>query len=282
MSMNAFHARQHRHNPATAREIPVASSSSPVRARADVLLAARINCSRTRARHLIEAGEVRCAGVVINKPAQELPWDSPLTLAENAHPARCAFVSRGGDKLAGALSHTRMSVAGCRCLDVGQSTGGFTDCLLAAGAARVVGVDVGHGQLHPRLAADPRVRAFTGMNCRTLTAADLGEDMPEHGFERIVADVSFISITLILPRLPPLLAEKGQMLLLVKPQFEVGPKHVGKGGIVRDARLYADVEARLCRCCADLGLTVRQWFASPLLGGDGNHEFFLWVNRHES
>jgi 23S rRNA (cytidine1920-2'-O)/16S rRNA (cytidine1409-2'-O)-methyltransferase len=175
-----------------------------------------------------------------------------------------------------------MSVLGCRCLDVGQSTGGFTDCLLAAGAAQVVGVDVGHGQLHPRLAADPRVRAFTGMNCRTLTAADLADALPENGFERIVVDVSFISLALILPCLPPLLAAKGQMLLLVKPQFEVGPKGVGKGGIVRDVRLYAEVEAKLRRCCADLDLDVRQWFASALVGGDGNHEFFLWVTQHES
>ncbi|MDR3159289.1 MAG: TlyA family RNA methyltransferase [Zoogloeaceae bacterium] len=283
MSMNAFHARQRRPgNPAAIRESPVAPSSSSVRARADVLLAAQLDCSRTKARHLIEAGEVRCAGAVIGKPAQELPWNSPLTLAENALSVRCAFVSRGGDKLAGALSHTRMPVAGCCCLDVGQSTGGFTDCLLAAGAAQVVGVDVGRGQLHSRLAADPRVRAFTGVNCRTLTAADLGDAMPENGFERIVADVSFISLALVLPRLPPLLAAQGQMLLLIKPQFEVGLKNVGKGGIVRDARLYAGVEARLRRCCADLGLDVRQWFASSLVGGDGNHEFFIWVNRHES
>jgi 23S rRNA (cytidine1920-2'-O)/16S rRNA (cytidine1409-2'-O)-methyltransferase len=241
-----------------------------------VLLAARLDCSRARARHLIEAGKARADGVVIGKPAQALSGDSLLTLAEDAG---CAFVSRGGDKLAGALEHTRLPVAGCHCLDVGQSTGGFTDCLLAAGAARVTGVEAGHGQLHPRLLADPRVRVFTGMNARTLTAAGLGDALPDKGFDRVVADVSFISLTLILPSLPPLLAEDGQMLLLVKPQFEVGPRGIGKGGIVRDVRLYAEVEAKLRHCCADLGLEVRQWFASSLAGGDGNREFFIWTSK---
>lgn len=273
--MNAFHARRHKPGPATVREsLPAFAPSAGVRA--DVLLAAQLNCSRTKARHLIEAGKARHADAVIGKPAQALPGDSQLTLAEDA----CgAFVSRGGDKLSGALRHTRMSVAGCRCLDVGQSAGGFTDCLLAAGAEQVVGVDVGHGQLHPKLLVDPRVRAFTGINCRRLTAADLADALPENGFERIVADVSFISLALILPCLPPLLAADGQMLLLVKPQFEVGRKDVGKGGIVRDARLYAEVEAGLRRRCADLDLEVRQWFASSLVGGDGNREFFIWTSK---
>ncbi|MDR2365631.1 MAG: TlyA family rRNA (cytidine-2'-O)-methyltransferase [Zoogloeaceae bacterium] len=283
MSMNAFHARQRKPDAPAARRAafdqrlaPCPALSDALRTRADVLLAAQFDCSRARAKWLIQSGKACCADIVIRKPTQELPRNSRLTLAENA---RGAFVSRGGDKLAGALAHTRMSVAGCYCLDVGQSTGGFTDCLLTAGAARVTGVDVGQRQLAPRLLSDPRVRAFTGINCRTLTAADLGEAFPPRGFDRVTVDVSFISLTLILPSLSPLLAADGQMLLLVKPQFEVGPGGVGKGGIVRDARLYAEVEAKLRRCCAVLALNVRQWFASSLTGSDGNHEFFLWTSK---
>jgi 23S rRNA (cytidine1920-2'-O)/16S rRNA (cytidine1409-2'-O)-methyltransferase len=271
MSMNAFHARARRPSPPDAGAPPAAAGT-----RADVLLAAQFNCSRTEAKRLILAGKARCSDVLIRRAAQALPENSQIILAENA---RNAFVSRGGDKLAGALAHTRLSVKGCRCLDVGQSTGGFTDCLLAAGAAQVVGVDVGQRQLAPKLLSDPRVRAFTGVNCRTLAAADLGAAFPPDGFERIVADVSFISLTLILPCLPPLLAAGGQMLLLVKPQFEVGPGGIGKGGIVRDVRLYAKVEAKLRRCCVALGLEVQQWFASSLVGGDGNREFFIWTGK---
>jgi 23S rRNA (cytidine1920-2'-O)/16S rRNA (cytidine1409-2'-O)-methyltransferase len=177
------------------------------------------------------------------------------------------------------LAHTGIAVGGKVCLDVGQSTGGFTDCLLQNGARHVVGVDVGHGQLHSQLRADPAVTAIEGVNCRALSAADLGKALPEGGFELIVGDVSFISLTLILPQLPALLAADGDLLLLVKPQFEVGPDNIGKGGIVRDPTLYHDVEHKFRECAKTLGLTVRAWLDSPITGGDGNREFFIWLNK---
>jgi 23S rRNA (cytidine1920-2'-O)/16S rRNA (cytidine1409-2'-O)-methyltransferase len=273
MSMNSFHARQKKPRPAPqpAHERPAGMS------RVDALLVARgLAPSRTHAQYLVKAGRVSWAGGVIGKPATELPDDTPLTVA--ADPA-ASFVSRGGRKLAGALARTGIRAGGKACLDVGQSTGGFTDCLLQAGARHVVGVDVGHGQLHPQLRSDPSVTALEGINCRTLTAADLGTAFPDGGFDLIVGDLSFISLTLILPQLPPLLAEHGDLLLLVKPQFEVGPGKLGKGGIVKDPELYAEVEDRLHQCAASLGLTVRGWFDSPIAGGDGNREFFIWLNK---
>jgi len=142
----------------------------------------------------------------------------------------------------------------------------------------VVGVDVGHGQLHPRLKTESRLTAIEGVNCRHLSPADLGPALPPGGFDRIVGDVSFISLTLILPQLPPLLAPDGEMLLLVKPQFEVGPGNLGKGGIVRDPALYAEVEQKLRDFAQNLGLTVKAWLNSPIAGGDGNREFFIWLN----
>ncbi len=273
MSMNSFHARQKKPRPAlqAAHERPVGMS------RADALLVAQgLAPSRTAAQWLIREGRVAWAGGAIAKPALELPDDTPLTVAADpgAH-----YVSRGGQKLAGALAQTGLKVAGKICLDVGQSTGGFTDCLLQNGARHVVGVDVGRDQLHPQLRADPAVTAIEGVNCRSLTAADLGKAMPANGFDLIVGDLSFISLTLILPQLPPRLAAHGDLLLLVKPQFEVGPGGLGKGGIVRDPTLHGEVESNLRRCAASLGLTVRAWFASPISGGDGNREFFIWLNK---
>lgn len=245
--------------------------------RADrLLVASGLAASRTAAQRLIAAGRVRWDGEPVAKPAQELPSDDQLEVIPDPEDR---YVSRGGVKLAGALAETGVAAAGKVCLDVGQSTGGFTDCLLQAGAARVVGVDVGHGQLHPRLAGDSRVTALEGINCRALTAAGLGTSMPPTGFDLIVGDVSFISLTLVLPQLPPLLAAGGDLLLLVKPQFEVGPGGLGKGGIVRDPALYAEVEGKLRRSATDLGLTVRAWLDSPILGGDGNREYFIWLNK---
>jgi len=273
MSMNSFHSRKPRPAPA------VQEKARPERhgLRLDQLLVEQgLAASRTLAQRLIAAGQVACEGEVLLKPSQLLPADARLEVAAAADDS---YVSRGAIKLAAALRQSGVNPKGWVCLDVGQSTGGFTDCLLQAGAARVVGVDVGHAQLHPRLAADPRVTAFEGINCRALEAADLGEAMPAQGFDLIVADVSFISLTLILPRLPALLAPTGQMLLLVKPQFEVGPGGIGKGGIVRDPALYAAVERKLRQCCADNGLTVQGWFESPITGADGNREFFIWA-RH--
>jgi 23S rRNA (cytidine1920-2'-O)/16S rRNA (cytidine1409-2'-O)-methyltransferase len=210
-------------------------------------------------------------------------------------------VSRGGLKLEAALKQTGLNVAGLQCLDVGQSTGGFTDCLLQQGAAFVVGVDVGSAQLHPKLRADPRVLCVEGINARALDAADLvaayedstgadgqfdieeGEDTQagdfEPEFDLIVADLSFISQTLVLPAVVPLLKAGGTLLTLVKPQFELQPGQVGKGGIVKDAAMYVVVEQRLREACAELGLTVTAWFDSPIAGGDGNREFFIAARK---
>ncbi|WP_150430592.1 TlyA family RNA methyltransferase [Dechloromonas sp. CZR5] len=273
MSMNSFHARQKKPRPARepSTERPAGMS------RADALLVAqKLAPSRTAAQWLIKEGRVSWQGGRINKPAMDLPDDTPLIVAAdpNGH-----FVSRGGQKLSGALAHTGIAAGGKVCLDVGQSTGGFTDALLQNGARHVVGIDVGHDQLHVQLRADPAVTAIEGVNCRTLSAADLGNAFPEGGFDLIVGDVSFISMTLILPRLPALLAPHGDMLLLVKPQFEVGPDNIGKGGIVRDTGLYVDVERKLRDCARILGLTVRGWLDSPITGGDGNREFFIWLNK---
>lgn len=245
--------------------------------RADQLLVeSGLAVSRTAAQRLIAAGRVSWSGGVITKQSQELAVNTPLTVASDPDDR---YVSRGGLKLAGALSETGISVAGKICLDVGQSTGGFTDRLLQSGARHVVGVDVGHDQLHPRLAADQRVTAFEGINCRALTADDLGEAFPALGFDLIVGDVSFISLTLILPQLPALLADKGELLMLVKPQFEVGFGNVARGGIVRDPALFAEVESKLRNCAQSLDLTVRAWLDSPITGGDGNREFFIWLNK---
>jgi 23S rRNA (cytidine1920-2'-O)/16S rRNA (cytidine1409-2'-O)-methyltransferase len=247
--------------------------------RADVVLVERgLAPSRSAAQRLIEAGRVLADGTPVAKPSQDLPASAELRIVDDPVDR---FVSRGGIKLDAALARSGVDIRGRICLDVGQSTGGFTDCLLQHGAAQVVGVDVGHDQLAPQLRTDPRVVCIEGVNCRTLGPTDLGDALPQGGFDLIVGDVSFISLTLILPRLPALLSPAGDLLLLVKPQFEVGPQNVGKGGIVRDTALYAEVEAKLRRCCADNRLAVRGWFDSPITGSDGNREFFIHA-KHEN
>lgn len=245
--------------------------------RADALLVQLgLANSRTQAQRWIAEGRVSLDGKIIAKPSLEFPPETRLTVEADENDR---FVSRGGLKLAGALAKTGLDVAGKCCLDVGQSTGGFTDCLLQAGARHVVGVDVGHEQLHPRLQVDPRVTVFEGVNCRSLAAADLADAMPANGFDLIVGDVSFISMTLVLPQLPNLLAANGDLLLLIKPQFEVGPGKLGKGGIVRDVALFAEVEDKLRKIATHLGLTVEAWLDSPIAGGDGNREFFIWLKK---
>lgn len=244
--------------------------------RADQLLVDRgLAASRSQAQRLIAAG-MRWRGPrgwqAVVKNGDELPAQAEVELLDAAE---ARHVSRGGLKLEGALRAASVDPRGSECLDVGQSTGGFTDCLLQAGAARVVGVDVGHGQLHERLRSDARVTALEGVNARHLQAADL----PLSAYGLVTGDLSFISLTLVLPALVPLLAPDGDLLMLVKPQFELQPGQVGKGGIVRDPALYAEVEARLRAACASLQLRVVGWHASPITGGDGNREFFLHA-RH--
>jgi 23S rRNA (cytidine1920-2'-O)/16S rRNA (cytidine1409-2'-O)-methyltransferase len=194
------------------------------------------------------------------------------------------FVSRGGLKLDGALVAVALDVAGWVCLDVGQSTGGFTDCLLQLGATQVVGIDVGFGQLHDRLRGDSRVICVERVNARHLGANDLTQGIagaPEHLapatglFDLVVGDLSFISQTLVLPAVVQFLKPGGRMLMLVKPQFELQPGQVGKGGIVTDADLYAVVEKRIRQAHGALGLHVLSYFPSSIDGGDGNREFFV-------
>jgi len=246
--------------------------------RADQLLVQQgLAPSRSAAQRLIERGAVRWLGPkgwqVPKKSGDELPEGCQIEVTDDAE---LRWVSRGGLKLEGALAHCALDVSGKTCLDVGQSTGGFTEVLLARGAAKVVGIDVGHGQLHPKLREDPRVTALEGVNARHLDAAAL----PMQRFELIVGDLSFISLTLVLPALAPLLAEGGELLMLAKPQFELQPADIGRGGIVRDAAAYARVEARIRAACTECALDVVDWFPSPIQGGDGNNEFFVRARRH--
>jgi 23S rRNA (cytidine1920-2'-O)/16S rRNA (cytidine1409-2'-O)-methyltransferase len=221
---------------------------------------------------LIGHGTVRWLGpkgwAVPCKAGEDLPEGCEIEVTDDAE---LRWVSRAGLKLDAALAHTGIDVARLHCLDVGQSTGGFTDVLLARGAASVVGIDVGHGQLHARLRGDPRVTAFEGVNARSLDAASL----PRHRFDLVVADLSFISLTLVLPRLVSMAGR--DLLLLVKPQFELQPADIGKGGLVTDPAAHAQVEARLRATCVKNGLTPRDYFDSTVAGGDGNREHFLWA-----
>ncbi len=246
--------------------------------RADQLLVERgLANSRSQAQRLIAAGVDWRVGQQawqrIDKNGAVLPQDAELLLKDDAE---TRYVSRGGLKLEGALRATGLQVKGWTCLDVGQSTGGFTDCLLQQGAAQVTGVDVGHGQLHPRLHADPRVVCIEHCNARELSLAQCGQ---AHGFALIVADLSFISLTLVLPALTTLLSEQGQMLLLVKPQFELQATDIGKGGLVQDPAKYVQVEERLRSSAQDVGLQVAHWLPSVITGGDGNHEFFIHLRN---
>jgi 23S rRNA (cytidine1920-2'-O)/16S rRNA (cytidine1409-2'-O)-methyltransferase len=245
--------------------------------RADQLLVERgLAASRSQAQRLIAAGLNWRVGdgawKAVAKNRDELPDDAELQLLDAAE---ARYVSRGGLKLEGALRSSGIDPTGFTCLDVGQSTGGFTDCLLQHGAARIVGVDVGQNQVHPRIQDDARVHSIEGVNARALEPDDLGDALPEHGFDLIVGDLSFISQTLVLPAIVPLLAAHGRLLMLVKPQFELQPGQVGKGGIVRDEAMYPIVRARIEACCADLGLEMTGWWDSVISGGDGNREFWM-------
>jgi 23S rRNA (cytidine1920-2'-O)/16S rRNA (cytidine1409-2'-O)-methyltransferase len=252
--------------------------------RADQLLVHRgLASSRSQAQRLI-AGGVQWHlgdGVLrwVSKQGEELPEMAQLVLLDDAE---TRYVSRGGLKLEGALKASGLDVNGWHGLDVGQSTGGFTDCLLQHGAARVVGVDVGHGQLHHRLRADPRVVCIEGLNARGLHTGDSRMERPASGFDLVVGDLSFISLSLVLPALVPFLCPGGHVLMLVKPQFELQPGQIGKGGIVRDPALYSHVEHRLRQVCLEAGLQVLDWQESVITGGDGNREFFIQAIRPEA
>lgn len=283
-----------------------------------LLVHIQLASTRSQAQRLIADGVEWQQGDTwkrVAKNGDDVPEDASVRLLNDAE---ARYVSRGGLKLEAALKHIALNVTGFACLDVGQSTGGFTDCLLQHGAVSVVGVDVGSAQLHPQLRTDPRVLCVEKVNARALVADDLvaayedsvgadgmfddddalddedgldggDEDAPDNAashpkgfvpaFDLVVADLSFISQTLVLPALVPLLKAGGTLLTLVKPQFELQPGQVGKGGIVKDASMYLLVEQRLRDACADLGLTVTAWFDSPISGGDGNHEFFICAHK---
>jgi 23S rRNA (cytidine1920-2'-O)/16S rRNA (cytidine1409-2'-O)-methyltransferase len=249
--------------------------------RADQLLVERgLAATRSQAQRLIAAGvQWRLSGgdwKAVAKNGEELRDAAELRLLDTAE---TRYVSRGGLKLEGALRHTGLDVSGLRCLDLGQSSGGFTDCLLQRGAAQVVGVDVGQGQLHPQLRGDPRVLCIERCNARELSADVLRDAGGAPPFELIVGDLSFISQTLVWPAAVPLLAPGGHLLMLVKPQFELQPEHIGKGGLVKDAASYAIVRERIGQACEAHGLTLRDYFESPITGGDGNREFFVCASN---
>ncbi|MCE4554056.1 TlyA family RNA methyltransferase [Roseateles cellulosilyticus] len=247
--------------------------------RADQLLVAQgLAPTRSAAQRLIQHGAAEWASptgwVALKKAGEDLPDTAQLRVTDDAE---LRYVSRGGLKLEGALRHTGLEVAGHTALDLGQSTGGFTDCLLAHGARHIVGVDVGHAQLHARLRADARVTALEGVHVRELDG--LRAHAPTGGFTIIVGDLSFISMVASLPELLPWLEAHGHLLVLIKPQFELGPQALGKGGLVKDEADYPRLEARVRLACTALGLKVLDYFDSPITGGDGNREFFLYASR---
>ena len=276
--------------------------------RADIYLVSRgLATSRNRAQELITGGRVYLISdgrrVQISKSSHQLPEDSnqefqveiaaPLVniqslgmsetqiQSDGTETSQADFVSRGGFKMQGALKKIQHDVAGYLILDVGISTGGFSDCLLQVGASRVLGIDVGHGQLAAKLKSDPRVILFEGVNARYLhTQLDrirdaLNPQAPE--FDLIVVDVSFISLTLVLPQLIQYLKTHGSVLALVKPQFEVGRENLGKNGIVKKQELFETVEKKIRTCCETVGFTVEDYFESAIAGSDGNREFFVYA-----
>jgi 23S rRNA (cytidine1920-2'-O)/16S rRNA (cytidine1409-2'-O)-methyltransferase len=229
--------------------------------------------SRDQAAELIAAGRVEVTGTVAGKAATQVATETAITVREAG--AEPGYVSRGGHKLAGALAaFGDLAVAGRRCLDAGASTGGFTDVLLAAGAGQVVAVDVGYGQLAWPLRTDPRVTVLDRVNVRSLQP---GQVAPAPGL--VTADLSFISLTLVLPALAACAAPDADFVLLVKPQFEVGKGNVGAGGVVRDPALRESAVASVAAFAAGIGLGVAGVTASPLPGPSGNVEYFLWLRR---
>jgi 23S rRNA (cytidine1920-2'-O)/16S rRNA (cytidine1409-2'-O)-methyltransferase len=240
-----------------------------MKARQDQLVVERgLADSREKARALIIAGRVTVDGQKSDKPGHSFAADCRIDVAEGL-----PYVSRGGVKLAAALDHFLIDVTGRVCLDVGASTGGFTDCLLQRGAARVWAIDVGHGQLDWRIRNDARVVVQEGLNARFLQPADF----PER-FELVVCDASFISTTLLLPAIAAVLAEHGEMVILVKPQFEAGRAQVGKGGIVRDPEVQRAACERVTAAVEALGFSAAL-MESPILGAEGNREFLLYARR---
>jgi 23S rRNA (cytidine1920-2'-O)/16S rRNA (cytidine1409-2'-O)-methyltransferase len=244
------------------------------KSRLDILLVERgLAPSRERARALILAGQVRVDGQVVSKAGTPIQQAADIQLATPDHP----YVGRGGLKLAHALDTFGVDVAARRALDIGASTGGFTDVLLQRGARDVIALDVGHNQLDWKLRNDPRVLVREGVNARALTERDV-----PHPVDIIVIDVSFISLTYILPGLPAVLAPGGDVIALIKPQFEAGRAEVGKGGIVSDPAVHEAVVARVTASAEALGFESCGLTPSPITGASGNREFLVHLRRRGS
>ena len=225
--------------------------------------------SRKKAQILIEEGKVFVDGCIIKKASQQIDDGEHSVSVEQSDEVR--FVGRGGLKLEAALDAFQIDANGKIALDIGASTGGFTDCLLQCGANQVFAIDAGVGQLAASLLANPKVVSIEKLNARTLSPEHIGGAKAD----LIVMDVSFISATYIIPQFPALMAENGEAVCLVKPQFEVGRAMIGKGGIVRDRAAHADAIKRVCACAASVGLCPINIIPSPIEGGDGNREFLL-------
>ena len=249
-----------------------AAGKPPRKTRADLALVERgLVESRARAQALIMAGKVFAGERKLAKAGEAIADDQPLEVRGQDHP----WVSRGGLKLAHALAHFGLDPSGLVCLDLGASTGGFTDVLLQSGAARVYAVDVGHGQLAWKLRSDPRVVVLERTNARTLTAAQVPEPI-----DLLVCDASFIGLAVLLPALLALTAREAALVVLIKPQFEVGRERVGKGGVVRDPALHQEVCERIAAwVSAQPGWSVEGIVESPITGPEGNKEFLLAARK---
>jgi 23S rRNA (cytidine1920-2'-O)/16S rRNA (cytidine1409-2'-O)-methyltransferase len=261
-------------------EVKPSPEPRPKKVRLDVLLVEQgVAQSRERARALILAGRVMVTEQKgehkIDKPGASVGASAAIRLLGGDLP----YVSRGGVKLAAALDHWKIDVAGEACIDVGASTGGFTDCLLQRGAAHVTAVDTGFGQIAMKLRSDPRVRLLERTNARHLEPGSLFSPSKESGLSMLVMDVSFISATLLLPPVFEAAPSLVEALILVKPQFEAGREHVGKGGIVRDPRAHELAIAKVTECVRALGWNVVETIPSPITGAEGNKEFLLYARR---
>ncbi len=262
------------------REWSTSERSSPARHERPVVTARRrldaelvrreLVPSRARAAELIEQGAVLVNGTVADKAARQVLAGDAITVRGPAD----RFVSRAGHKLDHALDHFAIDVGGRRCLDAGASTGGFTDCLLQRGAASVVALDVGHGQLHERIRRDPRVEVLERTNLRQAEVAGVGGP-----FDVVTADLSFISLGLVMDRLVALAGESGDLVLLVKPQFEAGKREADRGrGVIRDPAIWREVLTATAGHLREAAATVNGLTPSPLLGGSGNVEFLMWAS----
>ncbi|PIE25531.1 MAG: TlyA family rRNA (cytidine-2'-O)-methyltransferase [Neptuniibacter caesariensis] len=249
--------------------------------RADLLLVdTGLAQSRTHAQRMIKNEQVTAffkgRWQLVSKPGIKLDINTEFRISESQLDR---YVSRGAIKLQAAFAQCPLDLSDKTAIDVGQSTGGFTDYLLQHGIAQVVGIEVGHDQLAAKLRQDHRVICYEGTNARDLPQEKLLQHTQGKGFDLAVMDVSFISQTKILPSLTPLILPNGYLITLVKPQFEVGKEGIGRGGIVRDSKLYPRVKEKITQCCNTLGLTPKHYLPSPIKGGDGNQEFLLIARK---